>query len=173
VPFAYLSPAQVRALVFRRKRGKGYHPAQVDAFRHRIADALARRIALHPDDVRAVVFDLVPGGYDERAVDEFLAVVEAQLRVGYVPPTRLRTGADLLAVALPKGSGGYDRGEVDAFLARAASSLDGHGRMTASEVRNTTFSTTTGLRRGYRVDAVDALLDELEQELRFRGLRGR
>jgi DivIVA domain-containing protein len=102
-------------------------------------------------------------------VDEFLWRIERQLRAGFVPPTGLRTGSDLRAVKLRKASSGYDRVEVDAFLARATAALDGHGRMTVSEVRNTRFSTTSGLRRGYQVQAVDALLDELEQELRFRG----
>nr|WP_307722906.1 DivIVA domain-containing protein [Gandjariella thermophila] len=41
--------------------------------------------------------------------------------------------------------------------------------MTSFEVRSTRFAVATGLHRGYRRDAVDALLDELEQELRSRG----
>ncbi len=154
---------------FPHKRGRGYDPAQVDAFALRIADALAGRTPLLPDQVRAVVFNEVPGGYDQRAVDDFLAALEHQLRAGHVPPTTLQTGDALLAVKLPRAAGGYDRGEVDAFLGRAAATLDGRGRMTSGEVRHTRFSTTSGLRRGYRVREVDALLDELEQELRFRG----
>ena len=98
-----------------------------------------------------------------------LAALEHQLRSGHVPPTTLQTGDALLAVKLPRSPNGYDRGEVDAFLGRAAAALDGRGRMTSSEVRHTRFTTTSGLRRGYQVRAVDALLDELEQELRFRG----
>ncbi len=171
MPLPSLSPAQVRGKVFPRKRGggKGYDPAQVDAFLLKIADALAGRTRMHPDEVRQVVFHELPGGYDQQLVDDFLSRLEWQLRAGLVPPTGLRTGADVLAVKLPKGSNGYDRGEVDAFLARAAATLDGSGRMSASEVRHTRFSTTSGLRRGYQTRAVDALLDELEQELRFRG----
>lgn len=170
MPFASLSPAQVRSTSFPRgRRDKGYDPAQVDAFLIRIADALSGRSALHPDEVRRVVFHEVPGGYDQRSVDDFLTRMEWQLRAGLVPPTGLRTGADLLAVKIPRSANGYDRGEVDAFLARAAATLDGRGRMTATEVRHTRFSTTSGLRRGYQTRAVDALLDELEQELRFRG----
>lgn len=170
MPFASLSPAQVRSTSFPRgRRGKGYDPAQVDAFLIRIADALSGRAKLHPDEVRRVIFHEVPGGYDQRSVDDFLARMEWQLRAGLVPPTGLRTGADVLAVKIPRSANGYDRGEVDAFLARAAASLDGRGRMTSTEVRHTRFSTTSGLRRGYQTRAVDALLDELEQELRFRG----
>jgi DivIVA domain-containing protein len=179
VPFAYqdqsaLSPADLRTAKFPRhpRNGQGYDPAQVEQFLLRMADALAGRIRVHPDEVRAVVFRLAPSGqrgYDPRPVDDFLARLERQLRAGYVPPTGLRTGEDLLDVKLSKASNGYDRVEVDAFLARAASALDGRTRMTASEVRNTRFSTTSGLRRGYRVQAVDDLLDTLEQELRFRG----
>jgi DivIVA domain-containing protein len=169
VPFPFLTPAQVRSTAFPRKRGKGYDPAQVDAFLLRIADALAGRSRLHPDQVRTVVFTEIAGGYDQRAVDDFLAASEHQLRSGHVPPTTLQTGDAVMAVKLPKSANGYDRGEVDAFLGRAAATLDGRGRMTSSEVRHTRFTTTSGLRRGYQVRAVDALLDELEQELRFRG----
>ncbi|GAA3459844.1 DivIVA domain-containing protein [Saccharothrix longispora] len=170
MPFPYLSPAQVRALRFpRRKSGRGYDPAQVDAFARQIADALAGRLVLRPEQVRSVAFTEIAGGYEQRAVDEFLTAAEHQLRSGHVPPTTLQTGDALLAVTLPKASNGYDRGEVDAFLGRAAAALDGRGRMSAAEVRHTRFSTTSGLRRGYQVRAVDTLLDELEQELRFRG----
>ncbi|RKT52500.1 DivIVA domain-containing protein [Saccharothrix australiensis] len=166
-----LSPAEVRRAAFPRKRGsaKGYDPAQVDAFLLKIADALAGRTRMDPEVVRRVVFHEMPGGYDQRTVDDFLTRMEWQLRAGSVPPTALRTGADLLAVKLPRSSNGYDPREVDAFLARAALSLDGQGRMTSSEVRHTRFSTTSGLRRGYQTRAVDALLDELEQEFRSRG----
>ncbi|NUT47423.1 MAG: DivIVA domain-containing protein [Saccharothrix sp.] len=169
MPFPFLTPAQVRGTRFPRKRGKGYDPAQVDAFVLRIADAFAGRTPLHPDQVRSIAFTEIAGGYDQRAVDDFLAACEYQLRSGHVPPTALQTGAALLAVKLPRSPNGYDRGEVDAFLVRAAAALDGRGRMTAGEVRHTRFTTTSGLRRGYQVRAVDALLDELEQELRFRG----
>ncbi|WP_433268286.1 DivIVA domain-containing protein [Actinosynnema sp. CS-041913] len=170
MPFPSLSPAQVRATSFPRKRGgKGYDPAQVDAFLLKIADALAGRTRMHPDEVRRVVFHEMPGGYDQRTVDDFLAHLERQLRAGAVPPTTLRTGDDLRAVKLRRASNGYDPREVDTFLTRAAASLDGKGRMTSSEVRHTRFSTTSGLRRGYQTRAVDALLDELEQEFRSRG----
>ncbi|CCH28040.1 DivIVA domain-containing protein [Actinosynnema sp. NPDC047251] len=170
MPFASLSPAQVRGTSFPRRRGgKGYDPAQVNAFLLKVADALAGRTRMHPDEVRRVVFTELPGGYDQRLVDDFLTRMEWQLREGSVPPTGMRGGADVLAVKLPRASNGYDRGEVDAFVARAAASLDGRGRMTSSEVRHTRFSTTSGLRRGYQTRAVDALLDELEQEFRSRG----
>ncbi|WNV82270.1 DivIVA domain-containing protein [Umezawaea sp. Da 62-37] len=179
MPFAYqdqqaLSPADVRNMKFPRhaRTGHGYDVEQVNGFLRRIADALSGRIRVHPDEVRAVVFRRAATGqrgYDPRPVDDFLARAERQLRAGYVPPTGLRSGEDLLSLKLPKASNGYDRIEVDAFLGRAAAALDGRTRMTAGEVRNTRFSTTSGLRRGYRVQAVDALLDTLEQELRFRG----
>lgn len=169
MPFPFLTPAQVRSTSFPRRRGKGYDPAQVDAFLLRIADALAGRTRLHPDQVRTVAFTEIAGGYDQRTVDDFLAALEHQLRSGHVPPTTLQTGDALLAVKLPRSPNGYDRGEVDTFLGRAAATLDGRGRMTSSEVRHTRFTTTSGLRRGYQVRAVDTLLDELEQELRFRG----
>ncbi|GGP59625.1 DivIVA domain-containing protein [Saccharothrix coeruleofusca] len=169
MPLPHLTPALVRRTTFPRKRGRGYDPAQVDAFLRHVANALAQHAGPHPDQVRSVVFHEVPGGYDQQPVDEFLARLEWQLRSGHVPPTALRSGADLLAVKLPRASSGYDRTEVDAFLTRAAAALEGQGRMSANEVRHTRFSTTSGLRRGYQVRAVDALLDELEQELRSRG----
>ena len=179
MPFIYqdqdaLSPADVRTVKFPRhaRAGQGYDVEQVNGFLRRLADALSGRIRVHPDEVRSVVFHRAVAdqrGYDPRPVDDFLARVERQMRAGYVPPTGLRSGEDLITVKLPKASNGYDRIEVDAFLGRAAAALDGRARMTAGEVRNTRFSTTSGLRRGYRVQAVDALLDTLEQELRFRG----
>jgi DivIVA domain-containing protein len=135
-----------------------------------VADALAGRIRLNPDHVQTVRFRTVPNGYDPQSVDGVLHVLEFQVRNGIVPPTGLNTGEDLRARKLPKSGTGYDRAEVDAFLARAAANLDGRGAMTSTEVRNTRFSTTSGLLgRGYQVQAVDALLDDLEQELRFRG----
>ncbi|USX49390.1 DivIVA domain-containing protein [Lentzea sp. HUAS12] len=87
-----------------------------------------------------------------------------------MPPTGLNSGEDLRGRKLPKAGTGYDRAEVDAFIARAAANLDGRGSMTSTEIRNTRFSTTSGLLgKGYQVQAVDTLLDDLEQELRFRG----
>jgi DivIVA domain-containing protein len=161
-----------RARLSRPQRGqRGYHADQVDAFLERAADALAGRAELTAEQVRSVMFEVAPEGrgYDQREVDHLLDRVERQLAFGRIAPTRLRTGADLRAVRLPKGVRGYDAREVDAFLDRASSTLDGHGGMTSFEVRSTRFATAPGLRLGYRVDAVDALLDELEQELRSRG----
>ena len=135
-----------------------------------VADALAGRLRLDPDHVRTVRFRLVPNGYDQQLVDELLHLLEFQVRNGVVPPTGLATGEDLYARKLPKSGTGYDRVEVDAFLVRAAANLDVRGAMTSTEIRNTRFSTTSGLLgRGYQMQAVDALLDDLEQELRSRG----
>ena len=165
----YLRPTEIRAQTFRRRR-QGYDPGQVHEFLMIIADALSGRMRLNPDHVQTVRFAAVPNGYDQRQVDELLHLLEFQVRNGIVPPTGLNTGADLTGRKIPKSSTGYDRVEVDAFLARAAANLDGRGAMTSTEVRNTRFSTTSGLLgRGYQVQAVDALLDDLEQELRFRG----
>ncbi len=165
----YLRPTEIRVQTFRRKR-QGYDPGQVHEFLLIIADALAGRMRLNPDHVQTVRFAAVPNGYDPRQVDELLHLLEFQVRNGIVPPTGLNTGADLAARKIPRSSTGYDRVEVDAFLARAAANLDGRGAMTSTEVRNTRFSTTSGLLgRGYQVQAVDALLDDLEQELRIRG----
>jgi DivIVA domain-containing protein len=165
----YLGPAEIRTKTFRRKR-QGYDPDQVNEFLLIIADALAGRIRLDPDHVRTVRFATVPNGYDPLSVDGVLHLLEFQVRNGIVPPTGLATGDDLYARKLPKSGTGYDRAEVDAFVARAAANLDGRGAMTSTEVRNTRFSTTSGLLgKGYQVQAVDALLDDLEQELRFRG----
>ncbi|WP_197288014.1 DivIVA domain-containing protein [Nocardia sp. NRRL S-836] len=165
----YLRPTEIRVRTFRRKR-QGYDPGQVHEFLSIIADALSGRMRLNPDHVQTVRFAAVPNGYDPRQVDELLHLLEFQVRNGIVPPTGLSTGEDLATRKIPRSSTGYDRVEVDAFLARAAANLDGRGAMTSTEVRNTRFSTTSGLLgRGYQVQAVDALLDDLEQELRFRG----
>ncbi|GDY29864.1 DivIVA domain-containing protein [Gandjariella thermophila] len=156
----------------RPARGRrGYEADQVDAFLELAAEALAGRARLTPEQVRSVLFAVAPPGrgYDQRQVDHLLDRVEWQLATGRIAPTRLRTGADLRAVRLPRSLRGYDAREVDAFLDRASSTLDGHGGMTSFEVRSTRFAVATGLHRGYRRDAVDALLDELEQELRSRG----
>jgi DivIVA domain-containing protein len=159
----------VRTATFQRVR-RGYDTDQVHQVLVIVADALAGRIRFNPDHVRTAVFKVVPNGYDQKQVDEFLALLEHQLRHKIVPPTGLESGEHLLAIKIPKASNGYDRGEVDAFLVRAAANLDGQGSMSANEVRNTRFSTTSGLlNRGYQVQAVDALLDDLEQELRLRG----
>ncbi|WP_330271117.1 DivIVA domain-containing protein [Lentzea sp. NBC_00516] len=165
----YLRPADVRSKTFRRKR-QGYDPDQVNEFLQIVADALAGRLRLNPDHVRTVQFAAVPNGYDPLSVDGVLHMLEFQIRNGIVPPTGLDTGEDIRARKLTKASTGYDRAEVDAFIIRAAANLDGRGAMTSTEVRNTRFSTTSGLLgKGYQVQAVDTLLDDLEQELRFRG----
>ena len=167
MPPANLTPADVRTVRF--ERGPGYDVEQVDAFLDQVAQALTGRGTLTAYQVRDVVFASRKNGYRPRDVDGFLERVHRQLSTGRVAQTRLRSGAVLLAVRLLKASHGYDPGEVDAFIGRAAATLDGRGTMTASEVFHTRFTGTTGLRRGYRVAAVDALLDELEQELRSRG----
>ncbi|KAA2252906.1 DivIVA domain-containing protein [Solihabitans fulvus] len=168
---APLSAAELRRIRLPRA-GRGYLADQVDEFVARIADALSGRVPMRPEEVREVRFAVAESGqrgYDQRPVDELLAEAERQLRTGRVAPTRLRTGADLLAARFRKSQRGYDFDEVDGFLDRAAEALDGQGRMTSTEVRNSRFSITSGLRRGYQAEAVDYLLDELEQELRSRG----
>jgi DivIVA domain-containing protein len=167
MPPPTLTPADVRTVRF--ERGPGYDTDEVDAFLAQVAQALTGRGTLTGDQVRDVVFASRKHGYRPRDVDAFLERVQRQLSTGRVAGTRLRNGNDLLGVRLPKASHGYDPGEVEAFLGRAAATLDGRAAMTASEVFHTRFTGTTGLHRGYRVAAVDALLDELEQELRSRG----
>jgi DivIVA domain-containing protein len=174
MPQPTLTAVQVRAMRFPRppSGSGGYNEQEVDAFLEQVASALAGRGRLTADEVHGVVFTSArPGrhGYDPHRVDAFLDQVERQLRMGKVASTRLRGGQDLRAARLPRASHGYDSAEVDAFLDRAAATLDGQGTMTSSEVFRTRFSSTSGLRRGYRVAAVDSLLDELEQELRSRG----
>ena len=167
MPPPTLTPADVRTVRF--ERGPGYDTDEVDAFLSQVEHALTGRGSLTAEQVREVVFTSRKHGYQPRDVDAFLERVWRQLSTGRVAGTRLRTGADLMAVRLAKASHGYDPGEVEAFLGRAAATLDGRAAMTAGEVFHTRFTGTTGLRRGYRVAAVDALLDELEQELRSRG----
>jgi len=55
---------------------------------------------------------------------------------------------------------GYDRKQVDAFLVRADLALQGAlPSVTASEIRQAGFEL---VRRGYQVEAVDEVLDEME-----------
>jgi DivIVA domain-containing protein len=174
MPQPSLTAVTVRAKRFPRPSGDsgGYNEQEVDTFLEQVAQTLAGRGQLTADDVRDVVFTKARAGrhgYDAHRVDEFLDQVERQLRVGRIAATRLRSGRDLRVVRLPRSSHGYDSAEVDAFLDRAAATLDGHGTVSSTEVYRTRFSGTSGLRRGYRVAAVDSLLDELEQELRSRG----
>ena len=169
-----LSSVDVRSVRFAKPpMGEtGYDEKEVDDFLAVIAEALAGRSTLSPHEVRNVIFTKAQSarhGYDAHQVDIFLNRVEWQLKSGLAAPTQLHTGADLLAIRIPRTPRGYRINEVDAFLSRAAAALDSHGPMTAREVYQTKFSSTSGLHLGYRMTNVDALLEILEQELRSRG----
>jgi len=83
------------------------------------------------------------------------------------------TGNEVRQAVLPKsppGIAGYDRHQVDEFLQRAANRLDGSGvPLSVEEVAGAGFDRAKGLRRGYRIDEVDALLDRVSAELRRHG----
>jgi DivIVA domain-containing protein len=66
-------------------------------------------------------------------------------------PPGVRSGGAFPAAARK----GYDTGEVDDFLARASTA-------TVAEIRGVQFSTAR--KGGYDMDAVDAALDDLEDE---------
>lgn len=60
----------------------GYRVKDVDAFADRVAEYLQGRAALSPEEVRAVSFRVVHGGYREAQVDALLdALVEVMLGV--------------------------------------------------------------------------------------------
>jgi len=164
---------------------RGYDSHQVDAFLQRVAATLDGSDSLTADEVRTVVFRKPPvgeRGYREDEVDAFLDLVTVILREraddGAKPPAATVPSAEplsgyqvrqtVLATSLP-GTAGYDRQQVDGFLQRAADTLDGSGvPLSLEQVQAVGFDRAKGLRRGYRINEVDALLDRIATELRRR-----
>jgi len=138
-----------------------------------------------PRAVREVRFPVVLRGYDLAQVDALLRRVAAALPAVDEPaPPRWRGEPVAPALgpgpALPSSVRGYLRADVDALLVRCAhslgdrvgevpelASLTGQPRtgqpLTADDVERVRFPMVW---RGYRVDAVDALLDRVQQVLR-------
>ncbi|WP_327145585.1 DivIVA domain-containing protein [Nocardia sp. NBC_01327] len=159
----------------------GYHPAQVDAFRTRIADTMIGHDHLSTADIRLVEFDDAPRGhrgYDIQQVDEFLDQACLELEVVRRGCHRVPTGRDrdrltvddVLRVqfsAPPFGLTGYAAEEVGAFLDRLAATLahDGPNGLTAEDVRGTAFHTAPGGTAAYHREEVDAFLDLVAHQL--------
>lgn len=179
----------VRQVVFGKPPiGKrGYDEHQVDEFMERLASALDGSGSLTGNDVRRVVFAKPPvgkRGYDEEQVDVLLdtaaAVLDERAGGGPNPPATAASNArqeplsgyQLRQAVLPHapiGTRGYDKRQVDEYLERLADTLDRSGMAPpADQMRRVCFDLTNGLRRGYRVEEVDALLDRITAELRRR-----
>lgn len=181
-----LTGSEVRQAVFAKPPlGKrGYRAEDVDRFMERAADALDGIGALTADEVHHVVFPMatVRGdrGYREDEVDAMLDVVAAILRrragenspVTPAPNAEPLSGYRIRQTVLARsriGTAGYDTQQVDEFIERAANTLDGSGvPLSVDQVQGASFDRAKGLRRGYRIDDVDALLDRVTAELRRR-----
>ncbi|MFJ4655639.1 DivIVA domain-containing protein [Nocardia sp. NPDC088792] len=158
-----------------------YHPAQVDAFTARIADALAGLDHLTSADIRLAEFDAPPPGkpgYDSQQVDEFLdrlCIDLEHLRRGRCPVPAGRdadplTHDDVLRIrfsAPPHGLPGYAAEEVGRFLDRLAATLahNGPNGLTADDVRATTFHRAATGTPAYHREEVDAFLDLVAGQL--------
>ncbi|MGW4246746.1 DivIVA domain-containing protein [Nocardia sp. NPDC004722] len=159
----------------------GYHPAQVDAFRARIADTMLGRDHLGIAEIRLVEFDAPPPGargYDIEQVDDFLdhvCVVLEELRRGRgrIPARRTHdplTHDDVLRIhfsAPPFGFPGYLADEVGEFLDRLAATLAHHGPngLTAQDIRDIRFHVAAPGEPAYHRDEVDAFLDLVVHQL--------
>jgi len=190
-----LTGDEVRQTVFAKPPiGKrGYHPHQVDAFLQRVAATLDGADSLTADEVHNVVFAKPPfgqRGYGEDEVDAFLDIVTGILREradgGGQPPAAAPTGAPAAAPAVQNAEplsgyqvrqtvlrtatlGGYDKKQVDEFIARAADTLDGSGMpLSVEQLQGVDFERAKGLRRGYQVDDVDAMIARVTAELHRR-----
>ncbi|HEU5269668.1 MAG TPA: DivIVA domain-containing protein [Jatrophihabitans sp.] len=174
-----------RALFAKPPMGKrGYDSRDVDEFMARVAATLDGHGSLTADEVDKVVFRMAglrDRGYRQDEVDAMLDVVASILRRraggGADSPaagsqnTEPLSGYQIRQTVLPKspiGTRGYDERQVEEFMERAAHALDGAG-LPLAEVQGVNFDRAPGLRRGYRVDAVDALLARITAELRRRG----
>ncbi|MEU4247020.1 DivIVA domain-containing protein [Amycolatopsis sp. NPDC026612] len=79
-----MTPEYARSIAFGKPRfgRRGYNEDEVDAFLDLIAEALAGRNILTPDDIHYVEFTIMPVGmrsYDQAQVDLFLDEAEAAL----------------------------------------------------------------------------------------------
>jgi len=181
-----LTGNDVRQAVFAKPPlGKrGYDEHQVDEFMERVAAALDGYGSLTGDDVHRVVFAKPPvgkRGYDEEEVDALLDIAASALRTraggGSNPPVTTASdprpeplsGYQIRQAVLPRspiGTRGYDKRPADEYLERLAIALDGSGMPLQAD--RVPFEMTNGLRRGYRVEEVDALLERVAAEVRRR-----
>lgn len=178
---ARVTPEEVRRKRFGRARHHGYNPAEVDAFRERIAETLLGRDHLTAADIRQARFGAPPfghRGYDQEQVDDFLDHLCIELeylrrgrrRIPGVNESDTLTHDDVLRIqfsAPPYGVPGYAAEEVGAFLDRLAATLahDGPAGLTAEDVRHTLFHAATEGTPAYHREEVDAFLDLVAQQL--------
>ena len=156
---------------------KGYDVAAVDAF---IAAAQAGESFVSSNDIRAVAFPVVKGGYSTVEVDAALERFEDTVAEHEISELISRIGADgataeVRAVAqdilnrivleprkrfrrAPLFAYGYNRTDVDEFTDRIRAFYTDRSLLSRSEVRGITFRPQLG---GYHEGQVDLLLDEL------------
>src|SRR3954465_13191397 len=88
-----MTPEEVRAIAFGKPRfgRRGYNEDEVDAFLDLVAEALAGRNILTPDDIHYVEFTIMPVGmrsYDQAQADLLLPEAEAAVVELRTPPPR-------------------------------------------------------------------------------------
>jgi len=159
----------------------GYNRQEVDQYFHQARAVYENISAEHfgADDVQAVSFELVRGGYDthevDAALDRLASASVARHRAEYIH----RYGPDAWMAALAnrartlyprlsrphlqrfaradRGAPGYDVAEVDALCDRLTRYFDQQETLSAAEIRGTTFKTVNGT-KGYAEGPVDAFL---------------
>ncbi|MQA16526.1 MAG: DivIVA domain-containing protein [Pseudonocardiaceae bacterium] len=175
-----LTPEQVRQVQFDAPQAgrKGYDEDEVDTFLDLVEATLRGEGGVTDTDVRDVAFTstaLFRRGYDPDQVDAFLDEVESELQrraesLRAAQDASLTRGGDLRAFRLPRATPperSYAASDVDALIERAAAALDGVGGLSAEDVAAATPAPGSSV-PGYRAEAVDALLGEVERELRRR-----
>ena len=158
---------------------KGYDPEAVEQFLNRARSSYQQGVrGLTSDDIRAVGFPLVRGGFDVRSVDQALARLEdafaareresriRQLGVAaWVDAARAEAQELLARFGRPRGSRfdrtsawrmGYSVAEVDAVADRLARFFAHGDTVSAEQLRLAAFHHQRG---GYSEEQVDAALD--------------
>jgi len=177
-----MSDASTRPQPFPSAQGrrKGYDRAAVDAFLAEARGTFERggAAALDARSVREVAFPLTRGGYDVAAVDAALGRIEDAFAARERERAIAVSGADawvqgaredaqviLDRLSRPKRERfdrvgffayGYAPDEVDLVADRLTRYFESGETVTVDQVRGAAFRT---VRRGYREEQVDALLD--------------
>ena len=159
----------------------GYDRREVDQYFHQARSVYEGISAEHfgADDVQAVSFELVRGGYDthevDAALDRLASASVARHRAEYIN----RYGQDAWMAALAnraktlyprlarpslqrfaraeRGAPAYSVAEVDAMCDRLTRYFDQQETLSAAQIRATTFKPVTGP-KGYAEGPVDAFL---------------
>jgi len=159
----------------------GYDRREVDQYFQQARSVYESISAEHfgADDVQAVSFELVRGGYDthevDAALDRLASASVARHRAEYIHRYGQQAWMAALAeraktlyprLARPplqrfaraeRGAPSYSVSEVDALCDRLTRYFDQQETLSAAEIRGTTFSTTSGP-KGYAEGPVDAFL---------------